>query len=140
MAGNAEGSAPEVKESEYVSTTDGPEDDTDIFYKRTPAPGVREVCIDTALPEAPRERRSDEDRPRWLKRSSSAVEMNATEAGAEEAKPNALLWIGAAVGFLLLIVVITLIAVSLKGPAPGPEVVPNDVTDFEGVRVKKGLR
>jgi hypothetical protein len=128
---------PEVRESDYVGTTRGPDQDTESYYKRTPAPGSRTQEWRDA-PEGPKDHESDGE-PGWISRSA----VHGTRASEPTFKvPWLALLFGAGVLTSLSIIVVgvlLLLFTSAGGTPPAPAV-EEEPESWQGLRVKKGLR
>ena len=141
MPETGEPEAPEVTETAYVQTSDGPGEDTETFYKRTPAPGQRfdERLNQTQAP--PSTAASVTPERLSLRRSKSAEPTPATRT-----TPERPMWIGAALaagvaGLLGLLALAAVFAYLWGGQGTSDlDAAPEDDSTWEGLKVKKGLR
>jgi len=133
--------APEVTETTYVKTSDGPGEDTETFYKRTPAPGQR---FDERLhqTQAPPSTAASVTPERLALRRSKSTEPTESDSSRQD-KP---MWMGAAMaagvaGLLGLLALAAVLAYLWAGQGPSNlDAPPEDDNSWEGLKVKKGLR
>ncbi|MEZ4322007.1 MAG: hypothetical protein R3F61_31335 [Myxococcota bacterium] len=144
------GENPEVTETGYVSTTDGPAQDTAAYYKATPAPGIRSDWREPPPSPVP-----TKEEPQRLSRSQLTDSRDPTKPGAvaaNPAKPSTTpteaggfpwVWVAAAVGALSFFGVLTVVVVVYALMTGGGDTAPAEVEQektWEGLKVKKGLR
>ncbi len=127
---------PEVTETAYVPTTDGPARDTEAFYKGTPAPGERVLEYGEAR-DAPGKSATPDRIPRdRMGRSIAPVET--------EKKRSMLPAVALAAGLFCLLGIGALAAAMWARSSPAPiapvSVEPEQEKQWEGLKVKKGLR
>lgn len=135
----------DVRETNYLDADFGPEEDTESYYKRTPAGAERMVF------QAPAVRKQAVDENRIPRKKSSADGHSDADAASTRMRLAILGGIGlvgfAAIGVfvvaaMLLVSSPTELQVAETPPAPpAPETTkPKEEGKWEGLRVKKGLR
>lgn len=127
---------PEVTETAYTRTNDAPRSDTHAFYKGTPAPGER-VFDDRSAADAPT-RASTPDR---IPRSQMSQSLPVVKAEKNRSMLP-LVAVGAGLFCLLGIGALAAAMWARSSPAPiaPPAAEPQQEKQWEGLKVKKGLR
>lgn len=142
-----ENHGPDVRESSYVADTAGPPQDTESYYKHTPAPAGRAArplddspTFDTLVSEdAPPDPNADPDTG-WIRREALR-QKNASNAGFNVPWLAISLAAGLAIAIVGMTGVIAVLAWNGSGDPPSAAAAdPADPETWQGLRVKKGLR
>lgn len=150
-----------MRETGYVAATDGPAEDTESYYKRTPAPGARAVRYEEvegartrprtiglnqgeydSIPDGAHDDAQSDDESGWLRRDQ--VNRNQNAKAGSRLPIVILLVVGGLVlgisGMTAGIVVLVWSSTGSEPPPPPPVEQPAEPETWQGLRVKKGLR
>lgn len=151
-----------MRETGYVASANGPAEDTESYYKRTPAPGARSVAYEEtgnargrsrplvtrgqqeydSIPDGAHDEPQTEEEAGWLSRE--AVRRDRASKASSRLPLVILLVVGGLVlgisGMTAGIVVLVWSTSGSEPPPPPPVEQPDEPETWQGLRVKKGLR